>query len=94
MNTTVSFLTQDETKQLLAVIASKRDRALFLTAYRHGLRASELGLLQRTDVALTNGRGEGERSNSGAAAWPHGAQPYDVLPGSTQRCTSAWIAAR
>jgi integrase len=29
---------------------SKRDRAIFAMAYRHGLRASEVGLLQRTDV--------------------------------------------
>ena len=36
MNTTISFLTQDETKRLFAAIPSKRDRALFLTAYRHG----------------------------------------------------------
>ena len=35
----ISFLTQEETKQLFGVITSKRDRAIFLTAYRHGLRA-------------------------------------------------------
>src|SRR3954454_10802761 len=52
----ISFLTQDETKRLLAAIPNKRDRAIFLTAYRHGLRASEIGLLQRTDVDLKRGR--------------------------------------
>ncbi len=46
---TISFLTQDETKRLFAAIKTKRDRAIFLTAYRHGLRASEIGMLQRTD---------------------------------------------
>ena len=51
-----SFLTQEELKRLLAVIKSKRDRALFLLAYRHGLRASEIGLLQRTDADLKQGR--------------------------------------
>lgn len=52
MKTTISFLTQEETKRLLAAIPTKRDRALFLTGYRHGLRASEIGMLQRTDVDL------------------------------------------
>lgn len=46
---TISFLTQDETKRLMSVISSKRDKAIFLLAYRHGLRASEVGLLRRSD---------------------------------------------
>src|SRR2546425_12845246 len=33
-----------------AVITGKRDRALFQLAYHHGLRASEVSLLQRDDV--------------------------------------------
>ena len=41
-------LTFDEMKRLLAVIKSKRDYALVLIAYRHGLRASEIGLLTRS----------------------------------------------
>ena len=32
----ISFLTQDETKRLFAVIKNKRDCAIFLTASRHG----------------------------------------------------------
>ena len=36
--------------------ASKRDKAIFLVAYRHGLRASEIGLLQRADVDVKQGR--------------------------------------
>lgn len=50
---TVKFLTFDELKRLFAVIkgvGNKRDRALFLTAYRHGLRASEVGRLHKTDI--------------------------------------------
>ena len=56
------FLTQDETRRLFDAIrkstgpTAKRDRALFLTAYRHGLRASEVGHIQRADVDLKNGR--------------------------------------
>ena len=48
---TMQFLTQEELRRLLAVIKDKRDKALFLLAYRHGLRASEIGLLQRTDAS-------------------------------------------
>jgi len=43
-------------KRLLAAIKDKRDRALFYVAYRHGLRASEIGLLQKTDLDLKHGR--------------------------------------
>src|SRR6266436_4418786 len=42
----IHFLTQDELRRLFKVIRSKRDKAMFLVAYRHGLRASEIGLLQ------------------------------------------------
>jgi integrase len=39
----IHFLTQEEMKRLFGVIKDKRDRTIFLTAYRHGLRASEIG---------------------------------------------------
>jgi integrase/recombinase XerD len=52
----INFLTQDELRQLFKVIRSKRDKAIFLVAYRHGLRASEIGLLQRVDVDVKQGR--------------------------------------
>ena len=47
---TIRFLTQDQTTRLFSVIRSKRDRAIFLIAYRHGLRASEVGRLIESDV--------------------------------------------
>ncbi len=53
---TIRFLTQDEARRLFSVIKKLRDRAVFLTAYRHGLRASEVGLLQRSDLDLKSGR--------------------------------------
>jgi site-specific recombinase XerD len=53
---TIHFLTQDELRQLFKVIRSKRDKAIFLVAYRHGLRASEIGLLQLADVDAKQGR--------------------------------------
>ncbi len=46
---TIKFLTEAEIKKLIGEISSKRDKAIFLLAYRHGLRASEVGLLQRND---------------------------------------------
>jgi type 1 fimbriae regulatory protein FimB len=52
----ITFLTQDEVRRLLAVITGKRDRALFQLAYHHGLRASEVSLLQRDDVHEKQGR--------------------------------------
>jgi integrase len=52
----VVYLTQDEVRRLFSVIKDKRDRAIFALAYRHGLRASEIGMLQRTDVDLAQAR--------------------------------------
>ena len=46
----ITYLTQDQLRQLFAVIKDKRDKALFYLAYHHGLRASEVSLLQRGDI--------------------------------------------
>jgi integrase len=46
----IRFFTPEELGRLLGVIHDKRDRALFLVAYRHGLRASEIGLLRTSDL--------------------------------------------
>lgn len=56
MRSAPTFLTQDETRRLFAAITDKRDRALFLTTYRHGLRACELGRLHRADLDLSRAR--------------------------------------
>jgi type 1 fimbriae regulatory protein FimB len=48
---TIRFLTLEELARLFAVVRpSPRNRALFLIAYRHGLRASEVGLLRTDDL--------------------------------------------
>jgi type 1 fimbriae regulatory protein FimB len=48
---TIKFFTLDELARLLAAArANRRNRALLLIAYRHGLRASEVGLLRVDDV--------------------------------------------
>ena len=49
---TIKFLTLDETRRLFAGITDKRNKAIFLLAYRHGLRASEIGLLRVSDLDL------------------------------------------
>lgn len=52
----ITYLTQDELRTLFAVIKGKRDKALFQLAYHHGLRASEVSLLQRDDINEKQGR--------------------------------------
>lgn len=49
---TIKFFSLDEIKRLFDAISNKRDRAIFLIGYRHGLRASEIGLLQLQDLDL------------------------------------------
>jgi len=46
----MKYLTQGELKALFRVINSRRDFAMFLLAYRHGLRASEVGMLRVDDL--------------------------------------------
>src|SRR5713101_7702618 len=48
------YLTQEEVKQLFAVIPSPRDRALFALIYHYGLRVEEATLLTLEDVDLKN----------------------------------------
>jgi integrase/recombinase XerD len=55
-DTHITYFTQDELRRLFAVIKSKRDKGLFYLAYHHGLRASEVSLLQRTDIQDRQGR--------------------------------------
>lgn len=66
---TIKYLTQDELKRLFQVIETakpakhqmkvsftKRNLAIFLVAYRHGLRVSEVGMLKLEDVNADHGR--------------------------------------
>ena len=73
----ITFLTQDEVRRLFAVITSKRDRALFQLAYHHGLRASEVSLLQRDDIHEKHGRIYIPRVK-GSIATTYPMQPEDV----------------
>jgi integrase len=50
---TIQFLTQEELWRLFTIftiIKDRRDTTILLLAYRHGLRASEVGLLQFQDL--------------------------------------------
>lgn len=55
---TIKWLSVDECRRLFAAAKkrSRRDHALLLVSYRHGLRASEVGLLVREDVNLAANR--------------------------------------
>lgn len=52
----IKFLTFDETRRLFSVITNKRDKALFLIAYRHGMRADEMRLFVRSDFDRKSGK--------------------------------------
>ena len=48
---TIAYLTPDETGRLFTQLADHtRNKAVFLIAYRHALRASEIGLLRTDDL--------------------------------------------
>jgi len=53
---TIKYLTQEEVSRLFSKIQDKRDRAMFNTVYKYGLRASEVGLLKIDDVDLERRR--------------------------------------
>jgi len=48
----IKFLSFDDLRRRGRSIGRKRDKVLFLIAYRHGLRASEVGKLWRDDLDL------------------------------------------
>ncbi len=50
------YLTEQELAQLLKVIASPRDKAIFTVAYYRGLRASEVGKLPYSAFDQKSGR--------------------------------------
>lgn len=43
------YLIADQIRELLRVIRPPRDQAIFRLAYHHGLRASEIGMIQMSD---------------------------------------------
>ena len=55
-------------RRLLSAIDSKRDYAIMLLAYRHGLRASELVALRWDDIDFTTSKLHVRRSKGGMAS--------------------------
>jgi type 1 fimbriae regulatory protein FimB len=85
---TIRFLTLDEFGRLLAAArGSSRDRALFLLAYRHGLRASEVGLLRAEDLNLRTLRLTVHRLK-GSHSGTHPLQPDEA------KAIRAWLRER
>lgn len=84
---TIKFLTLDETRRLFAGITNKRDKAIFLMAYRHGLRASEIGLLRTDDLDLKRLRVMLHRLK-GSLAGEHPLQADEA------RALKAWLKSR
>jgi integrase len=74
---TIKFLTHDELKRLFSAIKDKRDKAIFLIAYRHGLRASEVGLLHKDSVNWKRQRIYVQRLKGSFSA-EHPMQPDEV----------------
>jgi len=84
---TIKYLTQDELRRLFGVITNRRDRAIFLIAYRHGLRPSEVGLLKLSDVDLPRGRIAIERlKGSQSGEFPLEADEVEAI--------EAWLEVR
>ena len=82
-----TYLTQAEVRNLFRVIENKRDRAIFLVAYCHGLRPSEVGLIQAAAVDLDRGRIRITRLKNGNSA-EHPLQPGEI------RALRAWMKQR
>jgi site-specific recombinase XerD len=75
---TIKFLSLEETARLFKAIGDdKRNRAIFLLAYRHGLRASEVGLLRKDDLDLKSLRLVIHRLK-GSHSGTHPLQPDEV----------------
>jgi type 1 fimbriae regulatory protein FimB/type 1 fimbriae regulatory protein FimE len=84
---TIKFLTLDETRRLFDWIIDKRDKAIFLVAYRHGLRASEVGLLRASDLDLKRFKIMLHRLK-GSLSGEHPLQPDEA------RALKAWLKRR
>lgn len=88
-------LTPDEVMKVLkAASGSKRNLAMVLLAYRHGMRASEICNLKLADLDMKNGEVTIRRLKGSLKT----VQPLADLPGqpllSEKRVLTAWLAER
>ena len=89
---TIEILSRDELTALFRAIKptspkGKRDKAIFLAAYHFMLRASEVGLLRRPDVNLTNHRMKVRRLKDGIGG-------EDEMDPSLTKAVKAYLATR
>ena len=83
----IAYLTPEEWKPLLKMIDDPRDRAIFVTAYTYGLRASEVGLIRVSDVDFARDRIYIRRlKGSISGEWP-------LLP-EVAKAIKRWLKAR
>lgn len=88
-------LTPEEIRKVLQIASdSKRNLAMILLAYRHGMRASEVCNLKLADVDIKNGELTIRRLKGSLKT----VQPLSDLPGqpllSEKRVLRAWLAER
>ncbi len=73
----IKYFSEEEVNRLFAVISSPRDLLMFRLAYRHGLRASEVGMLLISDVNLKEGKMQLDRLK-GSRGGVHALHPTDL----------------
>jgi len=84
---TIQFFTEDEIKRLMGAIKDKRDKAIFLIAYRHALRASEVGMLHTDHVDWKKLQLYCRRLKGSYSGWQH-MEPDEI------RYLKAYLRAR
>jgi integrase len=83
----IKYLTLEEIERLFRVIKAPRDTAIFRLAYHRGLRASEIGRLQLSDLRLKDDRIQINRLKGSASGEYH-------LCASEVRALRAWLKVR
>ena len=89
---TIEILSRDELRAFFGAIRTttakgKRDKAIFLAGYHFMLRASEVGLLRRPDVNLTNHRMKVRRLKGGIGG-------EDEMDSSLTKAIKAYLRTR
>jgi type 1 fimbriae regulatory protein FimB len=84
---TVKYLTEEQVNRFFAQIKAPRDTAIFRVIYHRGLRASELGRIQVSDVQMSEGRIVFDRKKGSYGG------PYRMAS-SEERAVKAWLRIR
>jgi site-specific recombinase XerD len=84
---TVKYLTEEQVNRFFAQIKSPRDTAIFRVIYHRGLRASELGRIQVSDVQMSEGRIVFERKKGSYGG-------VYRMTSSEERAVKAWLRVR